>query len=141
MAGHASRGVVFPPLNVKTANLHHLDGRTQGQSSLPLSGGAIENVQVKDLSWEDKELVLRVLFAKMNGKDHKGPSQHGQGTASSMPMPQPVFISEGGGSVLPPHEYESNVRFQESYEVCGGESEGYGEDQEEVHDGGDYEVV
>ena len=44
-----------------------------------------------------------------------------------------MFISEGGGSVLPPSEHAANVRFQESYEVhVGGDgSLAYGDDEEE----------
>jgi hypothetical protein len=68
-------------------------------------------LSVKDLSWEDKELVLRVLFAKMNGSAagvSKGTMQsvHMQQYAllrqqqHTGDMPQPVFLSEGAD--LPP---------------------------------------
>ncbi len=56
-------------------------------------------LSIKDLSWEDKELVLRVLFAKMNGVAG-GTSQaanqvHGNNNNSAKyrtqePMPMPV---------------------------------------------------
>jgi hypothetical protein len=78
---------------------------------------------VKDLSWEDKELVLRVLFAKMNGSAagvSKGTMQsvHMQQYAllrqqqHTGDMPQPVFLSEGAD--LPPSagaaEYQGAYR-------------------------------
>lgn len=118
--GDTKRSVAFPPLNVKGPNLHHLDGRAQ--SELPLN--ALEQVNIRDLSWEDKELVLRVLFAKINGAEQNKSKQAGICRSGSMPMP-PVFISEGGGSVLPPAELENNVKFQQNFEVC------YDDDQRE----------
>jgi hypothetical protein len=70
-------------------------------------------VYVRDLSWEDKELVLRILFAKMNGLKTsidsmmRGRAQAGTGTGGGgagaggyayakdpNSMPAPVFISE-----------------------------------------------
>lgn len=51
----------------------------------------VSKVNIKDLCWEDKELVLRVLFSKMNGS---------ASTSFSAPPPPPdplVFISEGAG--------------------------------------------
>lgn len=114
-AGGTKRSsVAFPPLNVKGPNLHHLDGRTP--SELPMN--AMESVNIRDLTWEDKELVLRVLFAKINGAEAQGRGS-GMGGGSSMPMPNPVFISGGGGSgVLPPGEVDANVRFtQDHFEI------------------------
>ena len=35
--------------------------------SCPTTSLLPPQLTIKDLSWEDKELVLRVLFAKMNG--------------------------------------------------------------------------
>jgi hypothetical protein len=56
-------------------------------------------VYVSDLSWEDKEVVLRLLFAKMNGlKRRKTQPAHGQGSPpkqSGASSNAPVFISEG----------------------------------------------
>uniref|UniRef100_A0A7S3M0U4 Coiled-coil domain-containing protein 176 n=1 Tax=Spumella elongata TaxID=89044 RepID=A0A7S3M0U4_9STRA len=93
-------GAMFPPLNVKGANLHLIEPRKP--SDLPLAD--IQKLSIKDLSWEDKELVLRVLFAKMNGVAG-GTSQatnqvHGNNNNSAKyrtqePMPMPVFLSEG----------------------------------------------
>ena len=84
------RAVLFPPLNVKGANLHHLDARDP--SALP-SGNQIAQVHIRDLGWEDKELVLRVLFAKMNGQQGsqlpKAPQKNGSGP--SMPLPVSPF--------------------------------------------------
>lgn len=54
---------------------------------------------VSDLSWEDKEVVLRLLFAKMNGlKRRKTQPAHSQGHHSKQTGASsnvPVFISEG----------------------------------------------
>jgi len=81
------RAVAFPPLNVKGANLHHLDARED--SKLPAGNNSLSQVQIKDLSWDDKELVLRVLFAKMNGQDtaNKLPKAPTKGSNPSMPIP------------------------------------------------------
>jgi len=185
-------GVTFPSLNVKGPNLHYLDNRDH--SALPTGGGGgasllggLEAVHVRDLTWDDKELVLRVLFAKMNGQDKqlpKAPKAGGGGlmptslpvsdyfaplllfllfipplasplarclsrrlTFSPLPsfslfffffLPSPqVFISEGGGSVLPPSEHAANVRFQDNFEVLGG-SLAYGEEEREYGDDEDY---
>lgn len=106
--GRSGKGnVAFPPLKVKGSNLHHLDARKT--SDIPLGNG--EEINIKNLSWEDKELVLRVLFAKMNGSQKAVDSAVEIGTQGrtgmSMPLPQmsqdngnaPVFISEGAGFV------------------------------------------
>jgi hypothetical protein len=61
-------------------------------------------VTVTDLNWEDKELVLRVLFSKMNGANSNlpkmntlGPKSYGgnNNTNNMTNNNQPVFISEG----------------------------------------------
>ena len=104
--------VAFPPLNVKGANLHHLDARAT--SEVPLGAG--ENVNLKDMTWEDKELVLRVLFAKMNGVQSGADSAINEGTQgrlSNAPLQNNnVFISEGG--FLPPGEMDG---FEKNYEM------------------------
>jgi hypothetical protein len=46
------------------------------------------------LNWEDKELVLRVLFAKMNGASGELPKAKTLGK-KSFANTQPVFVSEG----------------------------------------------
>lgn len=49
-----------------------------------------------ELSWEDKELVLRLLFAKMNGSNAS--MNHAvQNTKRNKSKNSPVFISEGKG--------------------------------------------
>jgi hypothetical protein len=62
-------------------------------------------VFIKDLSWEDKELVLRLLFAKMNGL-HKtvnmaltatNREDDGEGYDEEADESAAVFISEGKG--------------------------------------------
>lgn len=45
------------------------------------------HVDISDLTWEQKERVLRFLFARMNSSK-KGPQQQQrQGSASSLPLP------------------------------------------------------
>lgn len=111
----SKKGVTaFPPLVVKGGNLHHLDARATSEIPLSLS----ENISIKDLSWEDKELVLRVLFAKMNNVQSGADSAINQGTQnrySNAPMESNnVFISEGGGGFMPPGEMEG---FERNYEM------------------------
>lgn len=87
----------FPPLNIHGKNLHYLE--QPAQSNLPQ--GAVENVVIKDLTWEDKELVLRVLFAKMNGKQSNAQKTVKNKTKK---MPPATFISEGA---LAPEETDA----------------------------------
>lgn len=82
----------FPPLNIKPANMHLLQNSRRTKPELSLA--ELEKVTITDLSWEDKELVLRVLFSKMNGMGqpaNKGNGYAGPRTAAA----QPFFISEG----------------------------------------------
>jgi hypothetical protein len=60
------------------------------------------------LTWEDKELVLRLLFAKINGKEskvHNTLRSRNSPTKDMLMMErfddkeQPVFISEGKGTL------------------------------------------
>lgn len=128
--GGGTKSVAFPPLKVRGPNLHHLDGRTP--SELPMN--ALENVNIRDLTWEDKELVLRVLFAKINGAENQGKAQSlgRSGGASSMPMPDPIFVSGGGGSVMLPADVDANVRFtQDHFEVFYDDEDGGGDFDEE----------
>lgn len=101
-------GVVFPPLNIKAAHIHLLDNRKK-QPDISLA--ELEKVTITDLQWEDKELVLRVLFAKMNGqvKQQAKPRKATQG-----PGAQPVFISEGAVE-----GQEHNMMGLEHFEVEG----------------------
>lgn len=88
-------GTTFPPLNIKPANIHLLEGRKK-QPDFNLND--IDKVTISDLNWEDKELVLRVLFAKMNGQgqnpQQKSFARHRAAMGDSA-IPNPVFISEG----------------------------------------------
>lgn len=88
-------GTTFPPLNIKPANIHLLENRKK-QPDFSLND--IEKVTLSDLSWDDKELVLRVLFAKMNGQgqppQQKSFARHRSEMGDSA-IPNPVFISEG----------------------------------------------
>ena len=82
-------------------------------------------VALKDLSWEDKELVLRVLFAKMNGAA-SGPSrsamqmqQYAQARTQQHTgdMPEPVFLSEGADmpASAGAMEYQGNFEVFQQY--------------------------
>ncbi len=124
-------GNIFPPLNIKSSNLHMLETRQQqAAAKSALSGPSIAEqlesggrVSIQELSWDDKELVLRVLFAKMNGTQsaasqavRAGVQRGGrQGSQQQQQQQQPVFISEGGN--LPPSEYAESAEFQTHFEV------------------------
>ena len=97
----------FPPLNIKASNVHMLDERQP--SSIPTIMRS--KVYLKDLSWEDKELVLRVLFAKINKQSNAvknainvGTTKQTKGAPNAIPT-APFFITEG---VLNPREDLAN---------------------------------
>lgn len=134
--GSKKQITAFPPLNVKGSNLHHLDARAT--SDIPLD--MREDVNIRDMSWEDKELVLRVLFSKMNGVQSSADSainQGVQGRHASMPMENGnvsnnVFISEGGGGFIPE---EDMAGFEANYEMLlRDESGGGGGENDEMFD-------
>ncbi len=110
--GGEQKGGIFPPLNIKSANLHMLE-RKAPSSALQL--GELGRVAIQDLSWPDKELVLRVLFSKMNGA-HSSAAQQAQ-TRAMGGNNRAVFISEG--ALLPSSEEADDeaARYQGSYEV------------------------
>lgn len=105
---------IFPPLNIKSAHLHMLETK---QPSSALQLGELDKVSIQDLSWEDKELVLRVLFSKMNGVQ-PGAAQgqrHARNFSSvNQHANHPVFISEGA---LLPASDDSAARYQSNFEV------------------------
>ena len=123
-------GVTFPSLNVKGPNLHYLDGREN--TALPTGGGGggasslfggSDAVNVRDLTWDDKELVLRVLFAKMNGQDKQLPKAPKAGGAGLMPTSLPVgclftlnssILSFASLSTPPAHRPPSSPSFSSS---------------------------
>eukprot|EP01038_Epipyxis_sp_PR26KG_P006369 gene6369-8771_t len=99
----------FPPLNIKGNNLYLLD---DNKKSSQFNINDLPNVTLKDLSWEDKELVLRVLFSKMNVTQN----QVNKATTKGQPMPKPVFISEG--AFFPPgNESEEAAIYQNNFEI------------------------
>ncbi len=119
-----SKTSAFPPLVVKAANLHHMESKTV--SDLPV--GALEKVTIKDLSWEDKELVLRVLFSKMNGNQTAINKAVTQTYRPSGKMPAPVFLSEGAGAFAPDsQEYAGAAQYQGNFEVDYRENEDDGD--------------
>ena len=70
---------------------------------------------IKDLSWEDKELVLRVLFSKINGNQSSNANNnilaHQRGSPRmSSGNNRPVFISEG--ALMPQGEYLETEDFE-----------------------------
>ena len=111
-AGIPVKTGTFP--NIKPNRLHHLDNEMR-ESNLPSNEN--DKVYLHELSWEDKELVLRLLFAKMNGSNanmnHAVQNTKRGGTKSS--KNSPVFISEGKG-VLPTEE---GGEYQEYFSLPG----------------------
>ena len=93
-----TKSCTFP--KIKTSDLHRLEARGAHQSNLP--SDLNQKVFIKDLNWEDKELVLRLLFAKMNGL-HKtvnmalNSSNREEAMHNNHDSDAPVFISEGKG--------------------------------------------
>jgi hypothetical protein len=100
--GANAKSGTFP--SIKTNDLHRLDDRGAHPSNIPTNPN--DKVFIKDLSWDDKELVLRLLFAKMNGlhktvnmalrsstrEEDFDRSQSNAGDESAA-----VFLSEGKG--------------------------------------------
>ena len=119
-SGGGSANTTFPPLNVKGNNLHMITGKYNSELSAAKAdekvtkrshthtsmrselGYAIVHIQValKDLTWEDKELVLRVLFSKMNSAE-SSKVKAGMQALQQLDLGQtddpPVFISQGAG--------------------------------------------
>lgn len=85
-------GVAFPPLNIRPANIHLLDQR---KAKPDLHMNDIEKLSIGDMTWDDKELVLRVLFAKMNGQQPNRHAEYRRPGGGGANNTQPVFISEG----------------------------------------------
>eukprot|EP00599_Poterioochromonas_sp_BG-1_P002480 CAMPEP_0173154340 /NCGR_PEP_ID=MMETSP1105-20130129/13423_1 /TAXON_ID=2985 /ORGANISM="Ochromonas sp., Strain BG-1" /LENGTH=405 /DNA_ID=CAMNT_0014070499 /DNA_START=464 /DNA_END=1681 /DNA_ORIENTATION=+ len=104
--GGTGGGTIFPPLNIKQSNMHLMEPRRTKPTEIQL--GSLEKVTISDLTWEDKELVLRVLFAKMNGASGKAPKVTNLGPKRfANTNPEAVFISEGAN--LPDHHQMSNA--------------------------------
>lgn len=85
----------FPALKIKGLN-----NQMPAKSIREIDGEQLEKLSIKDLTWEDKELVLRVLFSKMNGSNQQtvtgggGSIQHTK-SRSKRTGARPVFVSEG----------------------------------------------
>ena len=86
---------------------------------------------LKDLTWEDKELVLRVLFSKMNSSD-SNKLKAGMEALQQLDLGQgddpPVFISQGAGlqeqngdgTARVPHDFnasEGTVSLSEMFDM------------------------
>jgi hypothetical protein len=79
----------FPSLKIKKENLHRLDTREEQRENTNIHN---MNIRIKDLSWSDKEVVLRVLFAKLNaGTGHQG-SGRPQGTGAREGLFLCIFV-------------------------------------------------
>ena len=107
---------LFP--SIKGMGSVNLD--TRGGSELPVNPD--DKVLVRDLSWGDKELVLRVLFAKINGQqkmvDHAvGHAAKKPSGSIQSPRNRAVFVSEGLD--FPDGEVEL---FQKNFEMFGGDT-------------------
>ena len=119
MRMRTSSSLKFPSLISRKDNFHRQDVKQGKRSTSPVEA----KVRIKDLSWSDKELVLRVLFAKLNenkGKEFAQGGKGGQaGTASygghGGPEP-PFFVSEGAGDFLPKDfQFQSNDSGGDNY--------------------------
>ena len=110
--------------HIKGVNPKYLDPRAT--SNLPTS--EVEQIFIRNLSWEDKELVIRVLFAKINGQQNMVDNAITQSKISRAKTPdspsKPVFLSEGTNLT----QEEANI-YQKNYEVIK-----YGEEDEDDYD-------
>jgi hypothetical protein len=97
----------------------------------------LAQVSIEDLSWDDKELVLRILFAKMNGAQRavdaaitnsQTRQRQSGGSRGSRALPDaPVFISEG--AQMPAAEAAAAARFhQDNFEI---RADGGGDDDDD----------
>ena len=93
------------------------------------------SINIRDLSWDDKELVLRVLFAKMNGQ--QGMAESAINAMKKKPNTsndnRAVFISEGAD--LPEDEFKG--QYNEINYGMGLESESVVMDEDGVEVDGD----
>jgi len=111
----------LPQINLKGSQQQYLEERDP--SNLPLED---EKVALKELKWSDKELVLRVLFAKMNGLQDSVNSAVQQSRVREAPAPTgPVFATAGAGMGMTDEDIDA---FQDMFEVPGGGDDDYGED-------------
>ena len=132
--GEVKLGGTFPKIH--QSRVHHMDER--GASGFPLRPEEV--VHMSDLSWEDKELVLRVLFAKLNGLKKTvdtallqpgtvlQPEPHETAMLKKAESIPAVFVSEGADD-------DGNMLFDNAYtealEVKQHEKE---EDQKDIDD-------
>jgi len=130
----------LPQINVSKKQQHLLEAR--GTSNLPTGEEEEEKVTLKDLEWSDKELVLRVLFAKMNGLQDSVNQAVQDSRARGVPgnePPQHVFVSEGQGVGMDEAEMEG---FQDMFMVDdGGAGNGDGDADELGMDEGKYSGI
>lgn len=124
--GEAKLGGTFPAIH--PSRVHHMDDR--GPSEFPLQPDA--KIHMSELTWEDKELVLRVLFAKLNGLKQTvdnalmQPGQpHPDPLAPSHPNEQipAVFISEGAddcGNGLFNDDYQNALEVKQQQQEYNG---------------------
>lgn len=107
----SSSSLRFPSLIMKREEIGDRLGaagvRRGGKRDGPNPFGEKEIVRIKDLTWSDKELVLRVLFAKLNESKvrkeyptHEGDREGGRNGEKDSAEPL-FFISEGAIDFLP----------------------------------------
>ena len=87
--------------SIKGVNQSLLEDR--GASNIPNLDGEVD---IRELGWEDKELVLRVLFAKMNGHQdmmNRAISESKRKATTADGSNTAVFISEG--AEMPKNEF------------------------------------
>jgi hypothetical protein len=61
LTGSPSKSSIFPTIGASTDADEDL-----GAGSPSVRTGPLRNIDIADLSWDDKERVLRLLFTKMN---------------------------------------------------------------------------
>ena len=95
----------LPTLKLKGVGDHMLKSQSYNKISDMIASSGVEKVQIRDLSWTDKELVLRVLFAKLNMSDqstrNKSAKLHNRGIEFEDNGGHPFFVSQNVGDYSP----------------------------------------
>ncbi|KAF3844816.1 hypothetical protein F7725_007979 [Dissostichus mawsoni] len=107
----------FPPIRTFHKGPHSTNSVYSDLEAAARTHQPDSKVEISDLTWEQKEQVLRLLFAKMNGQRERKDSQHMALSASSEKrslsasdaagiredLSRATFITQGPEPALPPN--------------------------------------
>ena len=117
----SSKKTSLPPLS-KSLNM-----KMQQKAVQEIDPNVIEKVSMRELNWEDKELVLRILFSKMNGNNmnssaSKTGSADNRSNSSNSNVNDhghshtPFFVSEGHG-VFQNNDPDADLQEAQRYDL------------------------